>query len=69
LLAAVPHKGAAEQHGQAYKMRASKLPNKQITTGEGGLVLTNDKALADHCRNLRNLCSDKAIVHPQSSVC
>lgn len=29
-------------------------PNKQITTGEGGMVVTNDKKLADMCRSLRN---------------
>ncbi|MBN1796832.1 MAG: DegT/DnrJ/EryC1/StrS family aminotransferase [Sedimentisphaerales bacterium] len=29
-------------------------PNKQITTGEGGIILTNDDALADHCCALRN---------------
>jgi perosamine synthetase len=60
---------AAEQHGQTYKGRpvgslgdiatVSFYPNKQITTGEGGMVLTNDKVLADRCRDLRNLCFDK----------
>jgi perosamine synthetase len=60
---------AAEQHGQTYKGRpvgslgdiavVSFYPNKQITTGEGGMVLTNDEALADRCRDLRNLCFDK----------
>jgi perosamine synthetase len=60
---------AAEQHGQTYKGKpvgsfgdiatVSFYPNKQITTGEGGMVLTNDKALADRCRDLRNLCFDK----------
>ncbi len=29
-------------------------PNKQITTGEGGLILTDDKKIADMCRSLRN---------------
>ncbi|MCH8337530.1 MAG: DegT/DnrJ/EryC1/StrS family aminotransferase [Chloroflexi bacterium] len=29
--------------------------NKLITTGEGGMVLTNDPAVADHLRTLRNL--------------
>lgn len=29
-------------------------PNKQITTGEGGMVVTNDDNLADVCRSLRN---------------
>lgn len=30
--------------------------NKLITTGEGGMVLTNDSKLADRLRSLRNLC-------------
>ena len=30
--------------------------NKLITTGEGGMVLTDDEALADKSRSLRNLC-------------
>jgi len=29
-------------------------PNKQITTGEGGLVLTNNKKIADLCRSMAN---------------
>lgn len=29
-------------------------PNKQITTGEGGCITTNDAELARHCRSLRN---------------
>lgn len=29
-------------------------PNKQITTGEGGVVVTNDPVLADRCRMGRN---------------
>ena len=29
-------------------------PNKQITTGEGGMVLTDDDKLADMCMSLRN---------------
>ncbi len=29
-------------------------PNKQITTGEGGIIVTDDKALADMCKSLRN---------------
>jgi len=29
-------------------------PNKQITTGEGGLVVTDDDRIADLCRSLRN---------------
>lgn len=30
--------------------------NKLITTGEGGMLLTDDDALAMRCRSLRNLC-------------
>jgi perosamine synthetase len=29
-------------------------PNKQITTGEGGIVVTGDARLAERCRSLRN---------------
>lgn len=29
-------------------------PNKQITTGEGGMIVTDDDAFAAHCRALRN---------------
>jgi len=29
-------------------------PNKQMTTGEGGMVVTNDRRIADLCRSLRN---------------
>lgn len=29
-------------------------PNKQITTGEGGMIVTDDQNLADLCRSLRN---------------
>ncbi len=29
-------------------------PNKQITTGEGGMIVTDDERLADACRSLRN---------------
>ena len=57
---------AAEMHGQSYKGRPcgsfgdlsifSFYPNKHITTGEGGMVLADDGALAEACRGLRNLC-------------
>lgn len=30
------------------------FPNKQITTGEGGMVLTNRQEVAEACRSLRN---------------
>lgn len=29
-------------------------PNKQITTGEGGMVVTNDSGVAELCRSMRN---------------
>jgi perosamine synthetase len=57
---------AAEMHGQTYRGRPcgsfgdlstfSFYPNKHITTGEGGMVLTDDDQLADRCRSMRNLC-------------
>jgi perosamine synthetase len=57
---------AAEMHGQGYRGRPcgsfgdlstfSFYPNKHVTTGEGGMVLTNDDRLAERCRSLRNLC-------------
>ena len=31
-------------------------PVKHITTGEGGMILTNDEKLHKKCRSLRNLC-------------
>ena len=59
---------AAQQHGQTYKGRrvgslgdiatVSFYPNKHVTTGEGGMVLTNDLELAERCRRLRNLDFD-----------
>jgi len=57
---------AAEMHGQTYRQRPcgsfgdistlSFYPNKHITTGEGGMLLTDDPDLAERCRSLRNLC-------------
>lgn len=57
---------AAEMHGQTYKGKPcgsfgdistfSFYPNKHITTGEGGMVVTNDERLAEKCRSFRNLC-------------
>jgi len=34
----------------------SFYPNKHLTTGEGGMIVTDDPALAERCRSLRNLC-------------
>jgi perosamine synthetase len=57
---------AAEMHGQTYKGRPcgsfgdvstfSFYPNKHITTGEGGMIVTNDPDVAARCSSLRNLC-------------
>jgi perosamine synthetase len=57
---------AAEMHGQTYRGRPcgsfgdlsvfSFYPNKHVTTGEGGMILADDDALAERCRALRNLC-------------
>lgn len=56
---------AAEMHGQTYKGRKcgsfgdistfSFYANKIITTGEGGMIVCNDEAIAERCRKLRNL--------------
>jgi perosamine synthetase len=66
---------AAEMHGQNYRSKPcgsfgdistfSFYPNKHITTGEGGMILTDDDELADQCRSLRNLCFQpgKRFVH------
>jgi len=57
---------AAEMIGQTYRGRPcgsfgdlstfSFYPNKHVTTGEGGMIVTDDDALAERCRSLRNLC-------------
>ena len=57
---------AAEVHGQTYNNKMcgsfgdvsifSFYPNKHITTGEGGMVLTKHDEINDKCRKLRNLC-------------
>jgi perosamine synthetase len=57
---------AAEMHGQTYQGKPcgsfgeistfSFYPNKHVTTGEGGMIVTDDDTLAEKCRSLRNLC-------------
>jgi perosamine synthetase len=66
---------AAEQHGQHYNGKPigsfgdistfSFYPNKHITTGEGGMIVTDDEELAEKCRSLRNLCfvPEKRFLH------
>ena len=68
---------AAEAHGLQYKGKIcgsfgdvstfSFYPNKLITTGEGGIIVTNNNAIADKCRSLRNLCfqSKKRFFHEE----
>lgn len=70
---------AAEMHGQTYRGKPcgsfgdisifSFYPNKHITTGEGGMVVTDDDKLAERCRMLRNLCfrNDVRYVHDEIS--
>jgi len=43
-------------------------PNKQITTGEGGMIVTNDAKIATMCRSLRNQGRDTNggwLAHPR----
>ena len=57
---------AAEMIGQTYYKKKcgsfgdisifSFYANKHITTGEGGMLLTNSKKLYEKCKSLRNLC-------------
>jgi perosamine synthetase len=68
---------AAEMHGQTYKGKPcgsfgdvstfSFYPNKHITTGEGGMIVTDDPALAEKCQSLRNLCfkPEQRFVHDE----
>jgi perosamine synthetase len=68
---------AAEMHGQTYRGKPcgsfgeisifSFYPNKHITTGEGGMVVTNNEVFADRCSSLRNLCfqPQKRFVHEE----
>ncbi len=57
---------AAEAIGQTYYSRPcgsfgdisifSFYPNKHVTTGEGGMVVTDNAKVAEKCKSLRNLC-------------
>ncbi|MCX5659530.1 MAG: DegT/DnrJ/EryC1/StrS family aminotransferase [Planctomycetota bacterium] len=42
-------------------------PNKQITTGEGGMIVTNDDKLASLCRSYRNQGRSDAIAQGQTA--
>lgn len=66
---------AAEAHGLTYKGKNcgsfgdistfSFYSNKLVTTGEGGMVVTDDPDVAEQCRFYRNLCfqSERRFVH------
>jgi len=68
---------AAEAHGAEYQGRRagglgtmgcfSFYANKIVTTGEGGMVVTDDAKLAEHARSLRNLCfrRDQRFLHTE----
>lgn len=67
---------AAEMIGQTYKGKEcgsfghvstfSFYPNKLVTTGEGGMILTDDGNILESCRSLRNLCfQKKRFVHKE----
>lgn len=70
---------AAEMHGQTYNGKPcgsfgdistfSFYPNKHVTTGEGGMVVTDNEELAERCRMIRNLCfrPDVRYVHDELS--
>lgn len=69
---------AAEMHGQAYNGKRcgsfgdistfSFYPNKHITTGEGGMVVTDSEELAERCRMLRNLCFRKDVRYVHGEI-
>ena len=66
---------AAEAHGGEYKGKRcgslgdiscfSFYANKIVTTGEGGMILTDDEGYAEKARSLRNLCfqQEKRFLH------
>jgi perosamine synthetase len=68
---------AAEAHGAEYHGRRaggigtmgcfSFYANKIVTTGEGGMVVTDDAKLAERARSLRNLCfrRDQRFLHTE----
>lgn len=68
---------AAEVIGQTYNSHPcggfgdistfSFYPNKHITTGEGGMVVTSNADIAEKCRAFRNLCfkSEQRFIHDE----
>jgi perosamine synthetase len=68
---------ASQMHGQTYRGKPcgsfgdistfSFYANKILTTGEGGMIVTDDEDLAHRCASLRNLCfqPDKRFYHEE----
>lgn len=66
---------SAQAHGQTYNGKKcggfgdiatfSFYPNKHITTGEGGMIMTSDEILAKKCNYFKNLCftAENRFVH------
>jgi len=69
---------AAEMHGQTYQGKPcgsfgdistfSFYPNKHVTTGEGGMIVTDDEELAERCCSYRNLCFQKDIRYVHEEI-
>lgn len=69
---------AAEMHGQTYQGKPcgsfgdistfSFYPNKHVTTGEGGMIVTDDEELAERCRSYRNLCFQKEVRYVHEEI-
>lgn len=68
---------SAEAHGQQYFGKPcgsfgavstfSFYANKHVTTGEGGMVVTDNEEIANRCKSLRNLCfqPEKRFIHQE----
>lgn len=69
---------AAEMHGQTYKGKPcgsfgdisifSFYPNKHVTTGEGGMIVTDNFQLAERCAFLRNICFRKDVRYVHDEI-
>lgn len=69
---------AAEMHGQTYKGKAcgsfgdvsifSFYPNKHVTTGEGGMIVTDSEEIAEKCKSYRNLCFKKDVRYVHDEI-
>lgn len=69
---------AAEMQGQTYKGKPcgsfgdisifSFYSNKHVTTGEGGMIVTDKEELAERCFFIRNLCFRKDIRYVHNEI-